>query len=210
MNDRTLTFDHARVNYGVGQKSLTFHHQWHLSTQGFSVVQGASGCGKTTLLHSIAGLIPLSSGSIQGVDPKKVALLFQEPRLFPWRTLLQHIQDVLHKNMDPMYYLSLVGLEHDAHLKPSHLSGGMARRLSFARTLAYGQRISTPLYLLDEPFTAMDPPRIAQLLPLLQTLPVPVLLATHLPEVTVQATKVFTLSPYSEGNDTPSSHTESL
>ena len=63
--------------------------------QGVTVLSGPSGCGKTTLLRVIAGLEHPQSGQVEGITPAETAFLFQEDRLFPWRTVEQHLTDIL-------------------------------------------------------------------------------------------------------------------
>ena len=81
-------------------------------------------------------------------------LLFQEDRLFPWRTVRQQIEDVLPKAEAgrAAEFLALTELTEAAELRPAQLSGGMARRLALARALA----LSGAVYLLDEPFAGVD------------------------------------------------------
>ena len=85
--------------------------------------------------------------------------------------------------------LKVVDMLPYAHRYPSQLSGGMNRRLALARCLA----LDAKLYLLDEPFTGIDLPRIRLLMDYLRDLPVPVLLSTHEPEVLALAHRVIHL-----------------
>jgi NitT/TauT family transport system ATP-binding protein len=127
---------------------------------------GPSGCGKSTLLRLIAGLIPLTDGSISVNDravtePRQdVALMFQRPTLLPWRTALQNtllppkLSGKLDENAERQAYelLDLVGLTGFEHTYPRHLSGGMQQRVALARLLIVG----VDVLLLDEPFAAVD------------------------------------------------------
>ena len=107
---------------------------------------GASGCGKTTLLRIAAGLETADSG-VRNINAKtKIAVLFQEDRLLPWDTALSNITAVGVDADRARYFLKRVGLENEADSYPDELSGGMKRRLSLARMLAYGG----DLYLFDE------------------------------------------------------------
>lgn len=189
-----ITLNAVEIHYKESGKTLQYNSEFLLPSKGFTVLRGESGCGKSTLLQAMAGLVPLQSGEILGVNPKQTVTMFQELRLFPWRTVEQHITDVCassYSRHDSLYYLKLVGLEAEKGSKVSSLSGGMGRRLSLARGLAYGDSISAQLYLLDEPFTGIDPPRVESLLTLLEQLPVPVLLATHLPFVVERAVQIL-------------------
>jgi NitT/TauT family transport system ATP-binding protein len=132
----------------------------------FVSVVGPSGCGKSTLLRLIAGLIPLTAGTIsvngvEVVEPRQdVALMFQRPTLLPWRTALQNalLPRTLQKRADAgaqreaYELLDLVGLSGFEHTYPRHLSGGMQQRVALARLLMVGVEV----LLLDEPFAAVD------------------------------------------------------
>ncbi len=117
---------------------------------------GESGIGKTTLLRVLSGLESADSGNV--ICDKKVAYMFQEPRLLPWKTAKENISAVLKKENYSLAdkYLDAVGLTEAADKTPSELSGGMAQRVSFARFLAYAEESDATLLLLDEPFSALD------------------------------------------------------
>ena len=86
LEEITVTFGEKRV---LDRFSLT------LPETGITALSGPSGCGKTTLLRVLAGLQHPISGRITGLSLRSAALLFQEDRLFPWRTVEQHLTDVL-------------------------------------------------------------------------------------------------------------------
>ena len=127
---------------------------------------GASGCGKTTLLRIVQGLIRLDSGSIV-VDGTAVTkpgrdrgFVFQHASLLPWRTargnveLGMELQSITksERTERAMSLLKLVGLAHAADQYPHELSGGMQQRIGLARALA----IDPAILLMDEPFSALD------------------------------------------------------
>lgn len=142
---------------------------------GITLLSGPSGCGKTTFLRCLAGLQPCT---VQRMElPPQPVMLFQEDRLFPWRTAAQHITDVLPRDRqgEAAHWLELVELSGEGKRYPSQLSGGMRRRLALARTLACGGG----LLLLDEPFTGVDEARVRRLMDRIRALGVPVLLSGH-------------------------------
>lgn len=127
---------------------------------------GESGCGKTTLLRIVQGLIRLDSGTIE-VDGRPVrkpgrdrGFVFQQASLLPWRTARQNIEFGLelqalskeerHRRSSEL--LALVGLSHAADQLPHQLSGGMQQRVGLARAMA----INPEILLMDEPFSALD------------------------------------------------------
>jgi NitT/TauT family transport system ATP-binding protein len=127
---------------------------------------GPNGSGKSTLLRVVAGLLPadrgrviFQGGQIAGPDPR-IGLVFQEPRLLPWRTTAANVAYPLELAGMPASEraartesaLRTVGLEDAAARIPSQLSGGMRQRAALARSLA----LEPELLLLDEPFSAVD------------------------------------------------------
>ena len=130
-----------------------------------------------TLLRVLAGLERPDAGTVEGIDPTRTAVLFQEDRLLPWRTAEQQIADVLPRERrgEAADWLAFAELEGEGRTRPAALSGGMARRLALARCAALGGS----LLLLDEPFTGVDLPRALRLLERLRGLRTPVLLVSH-------------------------------
>jgi ABC-type nitrate/sulfonate/bicarbonate transport system ATPase subunit len=126
---------------------------------------GPSGCGKSTLLRIIAGLLQSDSGNLylDGDEIKEPGyergLVFQDPTLFPWKTIYENIAFGLRarkvykeeKHNIPEFF-KLVGLEGFEKSYPHHLSGGMAQRASLARALVNNPKV----LLLDEPLGALD------------------------------------------------------
>jgi sulfonate transport system ATP-binding protein len=127
----------------------------------FIAILGPSGCGKSTLLRMIAGLDQPSAGqvllgerAVTKADPR-CAVVFQEPRLFPWLTVEQNVAfgaRRLAQPPTPDALLDLVGLGEFRQAHPHQLSGGMAQRAALARALLGGPEV----LLLDEPFAALD------------------------------------------------------
>ena len=117
---------------------------------------GASGRGKTTLLRIMAGLEKADGGAFE--INGKIAYMFQETRLLPWKNARENILAVLNKDNAALTdkYLDAVGLADDKDKMPSSLSGGMAQRVAFARFLAYAEATDAEILLLDEPFSALD------------------------------------------------------
>ncbi|HEY7243997.1 MAG TPA: ABC transporter ATP-binding protein [Xanthobacteraceae bacterium] len=133
---------------------------------GFLSIVGPSGCGKSTLLMMIAGLVPITAGTIK-IDNSAVegprretSLIFQSPILFPWRTVISNVMfpiEILKQNrqryqVEAAKLLDLTGLHEFKDRLPEHLSGGMAQRVSLCRALITDPR----LLLMDEPFSALD------------------------------------------------------
>ncbi len=127
---------------------------------------GPNGCGKSTLLRVIAGLLTPSRGGVfldgqpvMGPDPR-IGLLFQEPRLLPWRTVAGNVAYPLELAGAPRSVidarvaevLDRVGLTAATKFLPAQLSGGMRQRAALARALI----LEPEVLLLDEPFSALD------------------------------------------------------
>ncbi|MBA5762194.1 ABC transporter ATP-binding protein [Vibrio sp. 404] len=132
---------------------------------------GASGCGKTTLLKAIAGLLPLSSGSMKlncmTIDDgenwtppelRNIGMIFQDYALFPHLTVEQNVafglrdMAISEQKAKVQQMLELVHLEQFGERYPHQLSGGQQQRVAIARSLAY----KPDLLLLDEPFSNID------------------------------------------------------
>ena len=178
-----------RVTLSYGEKEVLRDFSLSLPLEGITALRGPSGCGKTTLLRCIAGLVRPQGGQITGVSPRETAFLFQENRLFPWRTVGQHIADVLPRERrgEAARWLALAELEGEEAAYPASLSGGMGRRLALARCLALGGE----LYLLDEPFSGVDPERAERIMGRIRALNTPVLLVSHEAPVLALADRIL-------------------
>ena len=176
-----------KLTVSYGEKRVLDHFSLEIP-QGVTVLSGPSGCGKTTVLRTIAGLERPESGHVEGIPPSETAILFQEDRLFPWRTVEQHLTDVLPRSRweEVPRWIALAELEGEENRRPDALSGGMRRRLALVRCLALGGK----LYLLDEPFTGIDPERTQRLMAFLKELSAPVLLSSHESQVLSLADQV--------------------
>jgi NitT/TauT family transport system ATP-binding protein len=133
----------------------------------FCTLIGPSGCGKSTLLGMLGGLVTPDGGHVlvdgrpvDAPDPRRVASVFQDPGLFPWRTTVENVEFGLELQGMPAArrrriatdLLGPLGLREFAAKYPRELSGGMRQRVAIGRALA----IDTPIVLMDEPFGALD------------------------------------------------------
>jgi sulfonate transport system ATP-binding protein len=119
----------------------------------FVALLGRSGSGKSTLLRALAGLDAPTTGTVQ--VPNERMVVFQEPRLLPWKTAVQNVALGLPSAgaaQQARAALAEVGLEHRLDAFPATLSGGEAQRTALARALVRDPK----LLLLDEPFAALD------------------------------------------------------
>lgn len=119
----------------------------------FVALLGRSGSGKSTLLRTLAGLDPAPAGTV--TVPSERTVVFQEPRLLPWKSVWRNVALGLHgpdARDRAVAALQEVGLSHRIDAWPLTLSGGEASRTALARALVREPR----LLLLDEPFAALD------------------------------------------------------
>ena len=172
---------------------------------------GPNGCGKSTLLRVIAGLLApiagtaeLDGSAIAGPDPR-IGLVFQEPRLLPWRTAATNITYPLElagwsseRRAERLATLTgLVGLDAAAaSARPGELSGGTSQRVALARALS----LEPEVLLLDEPFSALDALTRErfdlELLRLWERASTTIVMVTHnIPEAILVADRVLVMSP---------------
>lgn len=173
---------------------------------------GASGCGKSTLLNIVAGLIKPDLGQVflndvpssEFKDWRSMTYMFQEDRLFPWRTTAQNIGFGLEgasisraERRDRVQYtLELIGLEKFADAYPHELSGGMRSRAALGRSL-----VTEPtILLMDEPFSKLDPSIRSQMheevLRIASLKEMTVIFVTHdVEEAVILADKIVVLQP---------------
>ncbi|MCI4679894.1 ATP-binding cassette domain-containing protein [Rhodoblastus acidophilus] len=114
---------------------------------------GPSGCGKSSLLRIVAGLDRDFSGAVKGA-PRRIGMVFQEPRLLPWRNVADNLRLAAPGLDDPGLQALLAAFELDGRGAdyPGQLSLGLARRAALARAFA----VEPELLLLDEPFASLD------------------------------------------------------
>jgi nitrate/nitrite transport system ATP-binding protein len=135
----------------------------------FITLIGHSGCGKSTVLNIVAGLLKATSGGVI-VDGREVndpgpdrAVVFQNHSLLPWLTVYQNVEIAVEKIFRAtksaaerkewvLHNLDMVNMSHALHRLPSEISGGMKQRVGIARALAMEPKV----LLLDEPFGALD------------------------------------------------------
>lgn len=175
-----------------GEKKIIDSLSLDLDLTGITAISGPSGCGKTTLLRAMCGLEKKYTGTIEGINPLKTGFLFQENRLFPWRTALEHITDVLPKSRrtEADKFLRICELENEKDSFPKSLSGGMARRLALARVLA----LEAELLVLDEPFAAIDDACTLRIIERIRELGVPTIVVSHRETVCAQADRQLRFS----------------
>jgi ABC-type nitrate/sulfonate/bicarbonate transport system ATPase subunit len=164
----------------------------------FTALFGPSGCGKTTALNLLAGLDRDFEGKITRPAPGRIAYVFQEPRLLPWRTVEDNLRLVLDEPDEAAIeaWLRAMELADVRKVFPTRLSLGMARRVALARAFV----IRPTLLLMDEPFVSLDEPTAQRLrLLLIETLrqhPATVVFVTHnLREAIMLASRIALLSP---------------
>ena len=166
-SDAAIRIASVSHRYGSGRDEVTALGPVDLTVEpgSFLVLVGASGCGKSTLLRLLAGFEAPSQGSVEiaGAAPTPgvtAGVVFQQPRLFPWRTVGGNVELALKYAKVPRErraprrdeLLDRVGLTGTAHRRIWEISGGQQQRVAIARALA----AETPLFLLDEPFAALD------------------------------------------------------
>ena len=168
-HDPLVIVDHVRQTYAkAGGDSVTILDDMNLVLRDNEIVSllGRSGCGKSSLLRIIAGLMPPSGGKVtiggrevDGPAPE-VAMVFQTFALFPWLTVLENVEIGLEaQRMAPaerhklaLAAIDLIGLDGYESAYPKELSGGMRQRVGMARALV----VHPKLLLMDEAFSALD------------------------------------------------------
>lgn len=157
-----LSVNNLSVNYGSTR--VVDKLNFELGQDEILMLVGPTGCGKTTILQALAGLIPISEGEMtlgswhstakKHVPPEKrnVGMVFQDFALFPHLTVQQNVCFRLKDTKLADHWLNLLGLDAFRDAKPSRLSGGQKQRVALARTLAH----EPAFILLDEPLSNLD------------------------------------------------------
>lgn len=197
----SLALEAASFEFPGGRRVFSnFTARFHQNE--ITILLGPSGCGKSTLLRLLAGLLPLSSGSLRASD--SIAMVFQEPRLLPWRTVAENIllpwelrSHTSRERPDVAALLRRVQLEKSEALYPHQLSGGMKQRVAIARALS----LAPEWLLLDEPFSALDEATREDLQELLLTLrgQTSLIFVTHsLAEAVYLGDRLLMLNPHGQ------------
>src|SRR5215471_21836904 len=129
----------------------------------FFGIIGPTGCGKTTLLHIMAGLEAATNGSVEFIGEKitrsVVSMVFQDAALMPWRTVEENVPLGPEFRKEPsvlkrasQFFLEMVRLLDFSGARPAELSGGMKQKVAIARALANDPEV----ILMDEPFANLD------------------------------------------------------
>ena len=153
-----LKFDRVSMVYPDGTEA-TRDVSFSVEPGEFVTIVGPSGCGKSTLLRIASGLLDPTGGSVE-VDRQRLGYVFQDATLMPWRTVQGNVELLpeLHgytkgeRQALATAAINLVGLNGFENHYPKTLSGGMKMRASLARTLT----LRPPVFLFDEPFSAVD------------------------------------------------------
>ncbi|MBC5997374.1 ABC transporter ATP-binding protein [Romboutsia ilealis] len=122
-------------------------------------IVGKSGCGKSTILNIISGIIPNDSNDFTSLESIGLSYIFQEDRLIDWLTVEENIKLVVKKHYNKekieelsQKYLDLVGIEEYKNNYPQMLSGGVRQRVNIARAFIYPSKV----IIMDEPFKSID------------------------------------------------------
>ena len=142
----------------VALRNISFEAEGHT----FVTLVGPSGCGKSTFLNMVSGIERPSGGTLEVIGrtegEARIGYVFQDPRLLPWKTVLQNMEYVLDEGSGDdrsargRRFLDLVNLGNTAEMYPGQLSGGMQQRVGIARAMS----IEPDLLLMDEPFSHLD------------------------------------------------------
>lgn len=149
----------TNLNKSYDGKSIFDNFNINILDDKINCIIGTSGCGKTTFLNILAGIIDYESGSLNGIFKNDISYIFQEDRLIEWLTVKENLQITLKKYYDKSNLdyeieklLDVVGIKKVKYKYPNELSGGMRQRVNIAR--AFGK--PSKIILMDEPFKSLD------------------------------------------------------
>lgn len=129
-------------------KTVYENFNLEIKEEGITCILGESGCGKTTLLNAVAGLIDYGGE----ITKKRVSYVFQTPRLIPNLTVGENLKFIGADSNRAAYMLERVGLTYKKDSYPNSLSGGEAQRVSLVRAFCF----RSDVLLMDEPFSSLD------------------------------------------------------
>ncbi|MCD6302883.1 MAG: ABC transporter ATP-binding protein [Anaerolineae bacterium] len=168
MSDPILVADQLQMTYTAPDLSLEALAEADMAVMQheFVCIIGPSGCGKSTLLRLLGGLVKPTAGRVlyrgRPLDHpcSTIGIVFQQPTLMPWRTVIKNVELPLQilgipakmREQRALAMLELVGLHDFRHSLPRELSGGMQQRVALARALVH----QPDTLLLDEPFGSLD------------------------------------------------------
>lgn len=139
------------ITCGYGGVPVLKDFTCKIPLNGVTLLTGASGSGKSTVIKLLAGVIAPMEGEVRGLLDKRLSVVFQEDRLLPWFSVRKNVA-LVNASGDVDRWLCAVELSEYADKKASELSGGQQRRVALARALSFGG----DLLLMDEPFTGLD------------------------------------------------------
>ena len=165
------------INFSYGENEVLNNFTLHIKKGDRICLWGQSGSGKTTVLRILLNLEIPQSGDVIKLPSLKPAVVFQEDRLLPHKTILENITLMGARKEKVISVLTSLGLEEYALSKPEELSGGMCRRVALARALAS----DFDYLLLDEPFTGLDTENINNAIKYINEIigDRPIILVTH-------------------------------
>lgn len=188
-----MSYEH--INKSFGNINVFKDFSIDFEKNKINIIEGASGCGKTTLLRMIAGL-EKDDDNKKINSSNNISIVFQTPTLLPWKTVVDNVRFVLQLPDERLVknILRLLELSDVADCYPYQLSGGMQQRVALARAFAY----PSDLLIMDEPFIGLDislKKRIfRQMLRMWRYYPKTVILVTHnREELTSLAHRIITI-----------------